>query len=90
MGYSKDNLALLVPVPFSGAWRMWVYRSADNIATVRAAGYISNASDMGMLRHDTVLVVDTANHLQYWFYVAGITAGAADLTDGTQISATNT
>ena len=90
MAYDKNNLYDLAPPAFDGVHRLWVYRSADAIATVRAAGYISNATDMGMKRDDTVLVIDTANHLQYWCYVAGVTTGAADLTDGTQISATNT
>lgn len=89
MAYSKDNLFEWGLTDLRGAWRAWVYRSPDALATVVAAGYISNATAMGMKVDDVVLVVDTTNHLLDWCVVAAITAGAADLTNGLRITATN-
>lgn len=41
--------------------RHWVYKSpVDNYATVAAAGYISNASALGMQVGDTIEVHETA------------------------------
>jgi hypothetical protein len=90
MAYNKDNLTLQTTVPFNGRRRDWKYVSTDAIATVRAAGYISNATAMGMNVGDMVSIHDTTNNLQYISYVAAITAGAADLVDGQAIPTTNT
>jgi hypothetical protein len=91
MAYNKNNLAFLDEAPFNGMWHMWAYVSADAIATVNTAGYISNAKDMGMIVNDVVMVVDTTNHLLDFCMVAAIdaTTGAADLTDGLRVTATN-
>lgn len=89
MAYNQNNLALKVQGRgTSSGW--WEYRSADPIATVRAAGYISNASDMGMRVRDIVLVTDTNVPTIQWCIVIAITAGAADLSDGSAIAETNT
>lgn len=37
---------------------MWVYRSADAVATVIAAGYINDGNDKGVQINDCVVVVD--------------------------------
>lgn len=59
MAYSQQNLIKLTPAPFVGMWNLWLYRSADTFAVVKAANYISNAVSMGMKVRDTVIVVDT-------------------------------
>lgn len=58
MSYSKDNLILLSQ-GLKGDFKQWAYRSADSFATVKAAGYISDAQSQGMNVRDTVMVVDT-------------------------------
>lgn len=60
MAYNQQNLIKVTPAPFAGAINMWIYRSADSFATVKAANYISNAFDMGVKVRDIVFVVDTA------------------------------
>lgn len=92
MAYSKDKLSLWTTVPFSGGQRMWIYISADAVATVNTSGYISDAFDMGMKQNDIILVVDTTNHLLDWCMCANAPTAAsqgADLTDGLRITATN-
>jgi hypothetical protein len=89
MAYNQNNLSLLVQGRGT-ATSLWIYRSADAIATVRAAGYISNATDMAMRVGDVVLVHDTATPTHQWCLVIAITSGAADLSDGTAIAQTNT
>jgi hypothetical protein len=92
MAYSKDNLFLMTPPSLMGDHRWWTYKSADAIAIVIAAGYISDAKDMGMKVHDLVWVVDTATPTYHWCVVRAIssTTGAADLSDGQIVAATNT
>lgn len=60
MAYDQNNLSKIGTTPFSGAWNLWLYRSADTFATVKASGYISNAFAMGMKVRDLVVIVDTA------------------------------
>jgi hypothetical protein len=83
MAYDKEKLSMMF-CNRDGSYKFWVYRSADAIATVRAANYISNALDMGMKVQDTVLVVDTATPTQNICAVISVSAttGAADLSDG--------
>lgn len=91
MAYSKDNLYPHGRAALDGSYVEWIYRSADPIATVNTAGYIANAKKMGMKVGNIVKVIDTANNLDYICYVAAISAaGAADLTDGLAVTATNT
>jgi hypothetical protein len=89
MAYAQANLAHVTSTQ-SGSWGIWVYQSADPIATVRAAGYISNATEMGLSVRDWVIVIDTATPTQQICTVVSITAGAADLTDGLVVPQTNT
>jgi hypothetical protein len=60
MAYNQQNLIKLTGAPFAGAWNMWLYRSADTYATVKAANFISNAFDMGVKVRDLIVIVDTA------------------------------
>lgn len=67
---------------------IWVYRSADADATVSAAGYITNAANLGMEIGDAVLVLVTAAGVVtdgYWHIVIAISAttGAATLSSTT-------
>lgn len=88
MAYNKENLSLMFALP-DGSFKYWLYKSADAIATVNTAGYISNATAMGMEVRDLVLVSDTNVPTMNHCIVIAITAGAANLSDGTAIAETS-
>lgn len=68
MAYDSDSLVLESPrlgegegplasgAGFTGA--KWVYRSADPVATVIAAGYVSDGDDKGVKVYDRVEIID--------------------------------
>lgn len=66
---------------------LWYYKSADAIATVKGAGYFSNAAALGMQPGDVVLVYDRTTPALSLAFVQSITAGAANL-DATPLTAT--
>lgn len=88
MAYDGNKLSLMYGTR-DGAFNVWVYRSADAIATVRAAGYISDGTARGMKVRDVVWVLDTNVPTTSICSVLAITSGAADLSDGTAISEIN-
>ena len=47
----------------TGGTNLWMYTSADAVATVVAQDYITNPVDMGMAVNDLVIIVDTATPL---------------------------
>jgi hypothetical protein len=53
MAYSGNGLSLIGQL-IGGKHRSWLYRYTDAIATVLGAGYISDASDRGMVAGDLV------------------------------------
>lgn len=57
---------------------MWVYASADAIATVQGAAYFSNGIQLGMQVNDIVHVVDTNLQRLYMTFVASLTPVAAN------------
>jgi ABC-type sulfate transport system substrate-binding protein len=90
MAYSTSNPpALREDQPIAGR-RHWNYESADAIATVRAANYITNAKDLGMKVLDRVTVFDTATPAITETFVITVSATGADLADGTTLTGTNT
>lgn len=58
---------------------VWGYKSADAKATVVAAGYITNAVQLGMQIGDIVLVSDTATPQCSIMAVNSFTVNAANL-----------
>ena len=62
MTYAVTNPPVRVAQTIGGA-SLWLYKSADAIATVDGADYITNAGDLGMQTGDPVFVVDTGNGL---------------------------
>lgn len=70
----------------------WVYNSTDAATAVRVAGYITNADALGMKIGDLVFQIDaTGGTVGHIYQVNSVTSGgAADLTDGTAITATDT
>ena len=60
MAYSAQNLALQAPDLAGTGGQVWIYKSADTYATVKAANYITDAINQGMRVRDLVVVMDTA------------------------------
>lgn len=92
MAYSTSNPPALVFQTVGGTFREWVYRSTDAASVVRVAGYITNAEALGMKVGDSVRVIDTdaSPVAQQIMNVVSISAaGAADLSDGVAVTATN-
>lgn len=71
---------------------LWMYNSTDAATVVRVDGYITNGDDLGMQVGDIVIHTDTAGGTVGHIYIVNaVTAGgAADLTDGVAITATDT
>jgi hypothetical protein len=94
MAYSTSNPPALISQLVGGAFREWIYRSADPAATVDTAGYITNGGALGMRVNDLVKVVDTNLGIITMHKVATVSStypGAVNLADGTVVgSATNT
>ena len=62
----------------SGGPRIWYYASTDVHTDVDAAGYFSNAGDLGMAVGDIVFVCKTSATIGATLhYVSDVTAGAA-------------
>lgn len=93
MAYSTSNPPILVSqaVGMAGG-KMWLYDSADAATAVRVAGYITNADDLGISVGDIIDQIDsTGATVAHRYVVNSVTAGgAADLTDGTALSLTDT
>jgi len=92
MSYSETNPPICVTAQVN--FRHFVYKSVDAATLVRAAGYITNGKDLGMVKGDTVTVIDTDSSpvaVTLMNVVSINTAtGAANLSDGTAITATDT
>lgn len=56
---------------------VWVYKSADAVATVKGSNYFSNGSSLGMVVGDFVLVSDTATPLGTLTVVSAVTSSGA-------------
>ncbi|HEX5461886.1 MAG TPA: hypothetical protein VFX20_18120 [Steroidobacteraceae bacterium] len=61
------------------SFTVWAYQSADAAATVKAAGYISNAKDIGMKVGDLVLIADTGTPLGSIAIVSAVATSGATL-----------
>lgn len=93
MAYSTSSPPYLISSALSGTAQVWGYNTTDTYSsTTRIVGYISNAKDLGMLKGDRIYVTNTAATpptIQIAIVSAISAAGAADLSDGTAITATN-
>ena len=99
MAYTPNELRLIVGGSMSNlsGVNIWSYDTTDAVAVVDTAGYISDATARGMKVGDLVLVrvfsslaTKTSISVFQQMWVVSITAGAANLTDGSAIAATNT
>lgn len=68
---------------FDGEHNIWMYASADAIATVNSAGYFP--AGYGLKEDDMMLVMDTTNHLLDLVRVKS----DLDVTDGLRITDTD-
>lgn len=59
---------------------VWLYKSADLIATVEGANYFTNGKDLGMQPGDLLYIIDTTTPHAYLETVATVTAAGATLT----------
>lgn len=90
MAYDTKNPPMLFANGVGGAARLWLYKSADPIATVNTANYITNGGTLGMKVGDPVLVIDTATPAVHIAFVNATGDGTTDLSDGLAITATDT
>lgn len=65
MAYNKANLRKIIHggIDSNTAGSIWMYTSADAVATVVAQDYITDPVDQGMLVNDLVIIIDTATPL---------------------------
>ena len=79
MAYNASN----PPVRIDGgidAVNLWLYKSADAAATVKAANYVTNALDLGMKVGDPFIILDTATPLSTLTIVSAVAATGSTLT----------
>lgn len=94
MAYDTKSLNVCIPrmgegenladAGFSSA--TYDYRSADNFATVIAAGYIDDAVDKGLRVNDKVCVIDDATPLAEWALVTVVDISTNPNGDATLIA----
>ena len=88
MAYAASALHL---VGGGSGQRLWLYSTADTIATVNTAGYFNDASDM--LNINDVLIVASSTGgtpVVSHSYVNANASGVVDVVDGVAITATDT
>lgn len=86
MAFDIKNLALL-----SGAmgWNLWLYRSADAIATVNTAAYFTGDAVNMLGVRDLMIVVDTNTPTSHFCHVLSNDGTTVDISDGTVIAETD-
>ena len=58
MAYDTNKLSRIGGI-YDGSWGIWLYRSADAFATVKAANYFSDAFAKGVKVRDLIYIIDT-------------------------------
>lgn len=89
MAYTTSAPPALLMQGIGGVGKVWNYDTTDASTAVDAAGYFTNASDLGMTVGDAVVVVDTdaSPPTVGWAFINSVTAGGAgDMTDATNPS----
>lgn len=85
MAYDTANPPFLIAQGIGGVGQVWGYRSTDAGTTVDAAGYVTNAVDLGMATGAAMVVVDTdASPVGAQIaFVNVVGASTTDITDAT-------
>lgn len=79
MAYTTGTMNLLLGSPLESNWGMWSYITTDSEATVKGAGYVSDAANKGMKVGDWVMVTNQATPAGYLLMCSAISAGAGTL-----------
>jgi len=67
---------------------LWIYQTADPIATVNTTGYFNNAANMLNVR-DLIIVMDTNVPTTNFCTVLSNTGSVVDVSDGTAVAETD-
>lgn len=92
MAYATTNPPVLMTPSFDNSANfpgIWIYSSTDIGTAVDAAGYITNALNLGMKVSDIVLVYASGTKGVTSHVVQTVTSTGADLSDGTSIGSTS-
>lgn len=82
MGYVTSNPPANIAETLGGGGALWVYKSADDDATVNGAGYFTNGVTLGMQVGDPVIVIDTATPKTSFCFVTSVSGAAATTAFG--------
>tara|TARA_R100001460_G_scaffold2041_6_gene6981 strand:+ start:670 stop:933 length:264 start_codon:yes stop_codon:yes gene_type:complete len=85
MAYSASGLAR---IGGDSNGSLWMYTSADAIATVNTSGYFNSAANMLSVR-DLVIVCDTNVPTTNFCTVLSNTGTVVDVSDGTAVAETD-
>ncbi len=85
MAYVTTNPPALIAQGIGGGNRLWAYSSTDAGTAVDAAGYITNARNLGMVAGDGIFVVDNdASPVEGAIaFINVVSSTGADMTNGT-------
>ncbi|MBO9380029.1 hypothetical protein GG804_24995 [Sphingomonas histidinilytica] len=82
MAYSVSNPPALIAEKVGGSGSVWLYKSADDDATVNGASYFTNGVPLGMQVGDIVLVIDTTTPKGSFCFVTSVSGDAATTAFG--------
>jgi hypothetical protein len=85
MAYSASRLAR---IGGDSNGSLWMYTSADAIATVNTSGYFNSAANMVAVR-DLIIVCDTNVPTTNFCTVLSNTGTVVDVSDGTAVAETD-
>lgn len=81
MAYATSNPPVKVSAGTGLSPQVWIYSAgADAVATVRGAGYITNAKDLGMRVGDVVISIDTTTPLVSLSRVSVVSTSGSTMT----------
>ena len=83
MAYTGNTFSQIAGT-IEGGFKLWLYSSSDSLATIKGAGYFSDAANRGVEVGDFVMVVNTATPAFAIYAVSAVSSGAATVA-GTAI-----
>lgn len=87
MAYVTTNQPAMLKDRIGGGGAVWDYSSADPIATVTGASYITDGKALGMKVGDTLMVYDTETPMLYTTFVSAVADAGATLVLATATAA---
>lgn len=82
MSYSTANQPMLIAQGVGGNGNIWLYKSADDDATVNGASYFTDGVKLGMKVGDIVLVIDTTTPKGSFCFVTSVSGNAVTTAFG--------